>query len=293
MVLSEFSKKRPLPPSTNELSSSSKLTSKKSKRARIDDGPSTSMQDQGGKKNNIATRLEPKPPPPTANNEAENGVKLLPKSKRARKLGRVQKLGVVKPKTKPQRVSGTTKQNVSREGAVMNAGQGTGGFGSSSAEPRNASGRIEEIWVTRKTSYAAYLKKGLAAFIERGCRTLQIHALGAALPLGLSLSLAIPDALPGGQDSVIITVKTDSVEIQDEIVPDDDMEDLDYQTRTKSSIEVSISLLADLATPLVNAADVAKASVNGCGRSFGRPFGRGRGRGRGNGHLGKVHPAKS
>ncbi|KAI5480548.1 hypothetical protein MNV49_000244 [Pseudohyphozyma bogoriensis] len=95
----------------------------------------------------------------------------------------------------------------------------------------NVVGEIrEEMFVTRKgIGFGGYFKKGVASFLENGCSSLTIHAMGAAIPLALSLSMAIRDALPGGtpqegkEASVKLEIKTGTVDVPDEITPDDEV----------------------------------------------------------------------
>lgn len=60
--------------------------------------------------------------------------------------------------------------------------------------------------------------------------SLDIYAMGAAIPLALSLALAIRDALPGGspneqgeEGSVKMTTRTGSMVVPDEITPQDEV----------------------------------------------------------------------
>ena len=62
--------------------------------------------------------------------------------------------------------------------------------------------------------------------------TLVLRALGAAIPVCLSLTMAIRDALPCGEEGCDMQVRTSSIDVNDEIVPDDD-----------SDGEVSLSFL--------------------------------------------------
>ncbi|GJN91138.1 hypothetical protein Rhopal_004156-T1 [Rhodotorula paludigena] len=159
----------------------------------------------------------------------------------------------------------------------------------------------EELWVRRSKGdagkqglgFAGYLKMGVGAFVDRGCTTLTVNAMGAAIPLALSLALAIRDAIPGGeppsaatasdeesaeQDEGIVKmqVRTGSKVVSDEVTPDDEDEDLVYQTRTKSTVSIELSLVE----PLKSSLGAAKARTGGAGGSRqGKRSGRG-GRGR-------------
>lgn len=140
----------------------------------------------------------------------------------------------------------------------------------------------EEMWVTRKgLGFAGYLKKGVACFLAKGATSLDIYAMGAAIPLALSLALAIRDALPGGspneqgeEGSVKMTTRTGSMVVPDEITPQDEDEDLVYQVRHKSTVQVTLSLTVAISSERVR----GSASFRG-NRGRGRVRGRGRGRG--------------
>jgi len=62
--------------------------------------------------------------------------------------------------------------------------------------------------------------------------------MGAAIPLLLQLVCALPPILPFPQDEIRWDVETGTVEVQDEVIPDDEDEDLSYQTRCKSTLSV-------------------------------------------------------
>jgi hypothetical protein len=59
-------------------------------------------------------------------------------------------------------VDGSTRPGITRNGAKVSKGQGSGGFA------LGASDKEEELWVTAKTPFSFYLKTGLAAFIDKG-----------------------------------------------------------------------------------------------------------------------------
>lgn len=54
-------------------------------------------------------------------------------------------------------------------------------------------------------------------------RSLELHALGAAIPMCLSLALAITDALPCGQDGISTRITTGSEPVVDEIIPEEEV----------------------------------------------------------------------
>lgn len=68
-------------------------------------------------------------------------------------------------------------------------------------------------------------------FLPRRCTSLTLHSMGAAIPLALSLGMAIRDALPGGAgdegaaeaDVVDMRVMTGTSVVADEVEPDDEV----------------------------------------------------------------------
>lgn len=66
--------------------------------------------------------------------------------------------------------------------------------------------------------------------------------MGAAIPHLLQLSVALPPILPFAADEIHSQITTGTVEVQDEIVPDDEDEDITYQTRGKSTLLIVIKI---------------------------------------------------
>lgn len=62
--------------------------------------------------------------------------------------------------------------------------------------------------------------------------------MGAAIPLLLQLVCALPPILPFPQDEIHTEVTTGTVEVQDEVLPEDDDDDIIYQTRGKSTLGI-------------------------------------------------------
>jgi hypothetical protein len=62
--------------------------------------------------------------------------------------------------------------------------------------------------------------------------------MGAAIPLLLQLVAALPPILPFAKDEIHCEIKTGTVEVQDEVIPEDEDEDISYQTRGKSTLSV-------------------------------------------------------
>lgn len=116
---------------------------------------------------------------------------VLKPTKRQSIPGRLNRLAVPKPQSLAARKggSGSTRPDVNRRGNKINSGWGTGGFDtvpmsgiaaedigeSTSGVDKPASNKSNksvpvgaEMWITRKSSYTAYLKSGVAAFMHKG-----------------------------------------------------------------------------------------------------------------------------
>jgi len=98
------------------------------------------------------------------------------------------------------------------------------------------------IFVSRKTPLGAYLRRCKDVVINDGYKTLHLSAMGAAIPHLLLLSTSLPEILPYGPDEIHTEVLTGTVEVQDELIPDDEDEDITYRTRGKSSLSVVIKI---------------------------------------------------
>ncbi|CAH1760083.1 812_t:CDS:2 [Entrophospora sp. SA101] len=76
-----------------------------------------------------------------------------------------------------------------------------------------------------------------------------VHGLGAAIEKSINLVLALNDIM---QDQIIYKTTTNTVQLIDDIMPDDDDKDLEIQTRCNSSICIQISLKDDVKKYVVN-----------------------------------------
>ncbi|KAM0789200.1 hypothetical protein ACM66B_000045 [Microbotryomycetes sp. NB124-2] len=193
-----------------------------------------------GQQTDSATGLPDKPPPST-----------VPPLKRPRYAGKLRRLAPPKPVPKLATRSPTKAKPVERAKSTL-SGAKVGGKAKDLGDGANT----DHILVTRRKGmgFAGYLKKSCRAVIERGVTTIILTAMGAAIPLALSLGLAIRDNLPGGgegSDSVVeMHVRTGSCAVQDEITPEDEDEDLIYQTRTKSTVQVELRVSEQVAKAL-------------------------------------------
>lgn len=117
------------------------------------------------------------------------------------------------------------------------------------------------ICLTRKTSLGAYMRRCKNLVVNDGyvaplllrlkCdpitnysryKTLHLHAAGAAIPLLLQLTCAFPSISPFSRDEIHTEISTGTVEVRDEIIPEDEEEDIAYRTRAKSTLYVIIRI---------------------------------------------------
>ena len=66
--------------------------------------------------------------------------------------------------------------------------------------------------------------------------------MGAAIPHLLQLTCALPPILPFPQDEIHHTVTTGTVEVQDEVLPENDDDDMTYETRGKSTLSIVLKI---------------------------------------------------
>jgi hypothetical protein len=66
--------------------------------------------------------------------------------------------------------------------------------------------------------------------------------MGAAIPHLLKLTCALPPILPFPQDEIRHTVTTGTVEVQDEVLPENDDDDMTYETRGKSTLCIVLKI---------------------------------------------------
>ena len=71
---------------------------------------------------------------------------------------------------------------------------------------------------------------------------MHLHAMGAAIPHLLQLSLSLPEILPYSPDEIHTEVLTGTVDVQDEVIPDDEDEDISLRTRGKSTLSIVIKI---------------------------------------------------
>ncbi|CAK5279253.1 unnamed protein product [Mycena citricolor] len=159
----------------------------------------------------VAVRVTPPPDPPTR-------PSTMPPADPPRQRPRMNRLTPARPfPTVPRSVSATGPRSAHKEGKNL-------------------------ICITRKTPLSAYLRRCKNAVINDGYKTLHLSAMGAAIPHLLQLSVALPPILPFAADEIQTHVTTGTMEVQDEIIPDDEDEDIEYKTRGKSTLAIVIKI---------------------------------------------------
>ncbi|KAL5511546.1 hypothetical protein ACEPAH_4763 [Sanghuangporus vaninii] len=98
------------------------------------------------------------------------------------------------------------------------------------------------ICITRKTDLGAYLRRCKDVVLQDGYKTLYLHAMGAAIPHLARLAVSLPSILPYDPSDIQTEVRTGTVEVQDEMIPDDEDQDVSLRTRGKSTMSVTIKI---------------------------------------------------
>ncbi|KAJ7684508.1 hypothetical protein DFH06DRAFT_1155879 [Mycena polygramma] len=141
-----------------------------------------------------------------------------PQLPKGRTNGRINKLTPARPfPTVPTSVSATGPRSAHKEGKNF-------------------------ISISRKTPLTAYLRRCKNVIINDGYKTLHLSAMGAAIPHLLQLSVALPPILPFAADEIHSHITTGTMEVQDEILPDDEDEDITYRTRGKSTLLIVMKI---------------------------------------------------
>ncbi|KAG9103615.1 hypothetical protein FRC06_009389 [Ceratobasidium sp. 370] len=71
-------------------------------------------------------------------------------------------------------------------------------------------------------------------------KTLELYALGAAIPHLLLLVTSLPECLPFGPQEIRNEITTGTTTCIDEIHPEDEDKDIETKSRNKSSLQVKI-----------------------------------------------------
>lgn len=66
--------------------------------------------------------------------------------------------------------------------------------------------------------------------------------MGAAIPICLTLAASLPDILPSSPSEIKTEIVTGTVEVRDEVIPEDDDEDISYANRSKSTVSVTLTI---------------------------------------------------
>lgn len=66
--------------------------------------------------------------------------------------------------------------------------------------------------------------------------------MGAAIPHLATLVVSLPSILPFAAEEIHTEILTGSVDVQDELIPEDEDEDISYKTRGKSTLMVVIKI---------------------------------------------------
>ncbi|KAF8626313.1 hypothetical protein AX15_004981 [Amanita polypyramis BW_CC] len=123
--------------------------------------------------------------------------------------------------------------------------------------PRSAKEGRNYICLTRKTALGAYMRRCKGLFLDDGYTSIHLSAMGAAIPHLMQLACIFPDTLPFPDNEIHMDVTTGTVEVQDEVLPEEIDEDVVYDTRYKSTLKVTFRV--------GNGENLAKKQHSRCG----------------------------
>ncbi|XP_002741451.1 ribonuclease P protein subunit p20-like [Saccoglossus kowalevskii] len=106
--------------------------------------------------------------------------------------------------------------------------------------PRRLPKRKNDIYVNRKTNFNAQLERSQKLF-DNGYDVVFIHGLGAAINRSINLALQLKIR---GLGSLEISVNTSTVELLDDLEPNNDDLEPDTQLRTNSAVHIKVYKLA-------------------------------------------------
>ncbi|KAI8086842.1 uncharacterized protein B0P05DRAFT_13025 [Gilbertella persicaria] len=101
-----------------------------------------------------------------------------------------------------------------------------------------------DIYVSNKTKTAAIIKRVTRLMLKENHQHVTLHGLGAMVIRASSMALAVQQAL---ENQVLLKPKTETVQLIDDIIPEDMDKDLETQKRANSVIHIQIEATAGLA----------------------------------------------
>ncbi|GBC10524.1 hypothetical protein RclHR1_00970025 [Rhizophagus clarus] len=106
-----------------------------------------------------------------------------------------------------------------------------------------------DIYVSRKSNFKGQLFRAKKLLMENGYPSITIHGLGAAIQKSINLVLALNDLT---HNQIIYKTTTSTVQLVDDIIPDDDDKDLESQIRQNSAVHIQVSLKEDVKKYVLN-----------------------------------------
>ncbi|XP_070579167.1 ribonuclease P protein subunit p20-like [Ptychodera flava] len=102
--------------------------------------------------------------------------------------------------------------------------------------PRRLPKRKNDVYVNRRTNFGAQLER-CQKLLDAGFEELFIHGLGAAINRAINLALQLKTR---GMGSIEVSVSTSSVELIDDLEPNNDDSEADVQIRTNSAVHIRV-----------------------------------------------------
>ncbi|KAI9287886.1 hypothetical protein BC943DRAFT_319043 [Umbelopsis sp. AD052] len=112
-----------------------------------------------------------------------------------------------------------------------------------------------DIYVSNKSSFVAQLARAKKLLLLQECASITIHGLGASIEKSIQLALKLQVEL---SDQVELKCTTGTVELVDDIIPEDMEEDLKTQTRNNSAVHIVVTAKPSITSIRVKAKHTAR-----------------------------------
>ncbi|KAG4096340.1 hypothetical protein H8356DRAFT_1292545 [Neocallimastix lanati (nom. inval.)] len=103
--------------------------------------------------------------------------------------------------------------------------------------PQHLPIKKNDIYVSRKSSYIALIKRAKKLLLEKETSFIVLHGLGAAIKITVNLALELKKQF---SDKIDWEITTSTVKLYDDVEPENKEEDLITETRNNSAITIKI-----------------------------------------------------
>ncbi|ORX87147.1 hypothetical protein BCR32DRAFT_289543 [Anaeromyces robustus] len=103
--------------------------------------------------------------------------------------------------------------------------------------PQHLPIKKNDIYVSRKSSYIALIKRAKKLLLEKETSYIVLHGLGAAIKTTVNLALEIKKQFT---DKIDWEITTSTVKLYDDVEPENKEDDIITETRNNSAITIKI-----------------------------------------------------